>query len=80
MLWGGCRHAINILTLKEQASFNAIYIPTKLMKHELPVHIEHYANPMVHPVTRETILSYKKLMNDQARYSQIAVKRTIFTL
>ena len=73
-------HAINILTLKEQVSFNAIYIPTKLMKHKLPVHFEHYANPMVHLVTRETILCYKKLMNDQARYSQIAVKRTIFTL
>ena len=38
------RHAINILTLKEQALFNTIYIPTKLMKHELPVHFEHYAN------------------------------------
>ena len=36
------------------------------MKHELPVHFEHYANPMVHPVTGETILSYKKLMNDPA--------------
>jgi hypothetical protein len=52
--------------LKEQASFNAIYIPTKLMKHELPVDFEHYANPMVHPVTGETISSYKKLMNDPA--------------
>ncbi len=58
------RHAINILTLKEQASFNVIYIPLKLTKHELPVHFEHYANPMVHPVTGETISSYKKLMND----------------
>jgi hypothetical protein len=27
---------------------------------------EHYANPMVHPVTGETISSYKKLMNDPA--------------
>jgi hypothetical protein len=32
----------------------------------LPVHFEHYANPMVHPVTGETISSYKKLMNDPA--------------
>ncbi len=61
------RHAINILTLKEQASFNTIYITTKLMQHaKIPVHFEHYANPMVHPVTGETILSYKKLMNDPA--------------
>jgi hypothetical protein len=36
------------------------------MTHELPVHFEHYANPMVHPVTGETISSYKKLMNDPA--------------
>ena len=36
------------------------------MKHKLPVHFEHYANPMVHPVTGETISSYKKLMNDPA--------------
>ncbi len=43
-----------------------IYIPTKLMKHELPVHFEHYANPMVHLVTGATISSYKKLMNDPA--------------
>ena len=61
------QHAINILTLKEQALFNAIYIPTKLMQHaKIPVHFEHYANPMVHPLTGETILSYKKLTNDAA--------------
>ena len=36
------------------------------MTHKLPVHFEHYANPMVHPVTGETISSYKKLMNDPA--------------
>jgi hypothetical protein len=33
---------------------------------KIPVHDEHYANPMVHPVTGETILSYKKIMNDPA--------------
>ncbi len=36
------------------------------MKHKLPVHFEHYANPMVQPVTEETISSYKKLLNDPA--------------
>jgi hypothetical protein len=30
------------------------------------IHFEHFANPMVHPVTRKTILSYKKLMHDPA--------------
>ncbi len=27
---------------------------------------EHFASPMVHPITGETISSYKKLMNDPA--------------
>jgi hypothetical protein len=29
-------------------------------------HFEHYANPSVHPLTGETISSYKKLMHDPA--------------
>ncbi len=29
-----------------------------------PSKFEHYANPMVHPTTGETISSYKRLMND----------------
>ncbi len=36
------------------------------MKDKLPVHFEQYANPLVYPVTRETISSYKKLVNDPA--------------
>ena len=63
------RHAINLLTLKEQALFNAICIPAKLMKHaKISVHLEHYANPMamVHLITGETISSYRKLMNNPA--------------
>ncbi len=42
-------------------------MPTVLVKHaHIPVvhKFEHYANPMVHPVTGETISSYKKMMND----------------
>ena len=58
------RHAINLLTHQEQAAFNAITIPTKILKHtKIPVKFKHYA---VHPVTGEQILSYKKLMNDPA--------------
>ena len=30
------------------------------------INLEHYANPMVHPVTGKTISSYKKLMHDPA--------------
>jgi hypothetical protein len=59
------RHAINILTLKEQASFDTIHTLHALMKHaKMRVDMEHYANPMVHPVTGHTISSYKKLMHD----------------
>jgi hypothetical protein len=61
------QHAINILTLKEQASFYTIHTPRALMKHaKMRVDIEHYANPMVHLVTGHTISSYKKLMHDPA--------------
>jgi hypothetical protein len=53
--------AINVLTIKEKATFNAMFTPRKLMQRAvLPFahHFKHYANPMVHPVTGETISSY----------------------
>jgi hypothetical protein len=31
-----------------------------------PSHLEHFCSPMVHPITGETISSYKKLMHDPA--------------
>ena len=41
------------------------YIPTKLLPTTAnPTNFEYYVMPMVHPVTGETILSYKKLMKD----------------
>jgi hypothetical protein len=61
------QHAINLLTLHEQASFSIIHPPHVLMKHaKMWVNMEHYANPMVHPVTGCTISSYKKKMHDLA--------------
>jgi hypothetical protein len=61
------RHAINILTIREQASSSTVHTPRSLMKHaKIPLNFEHYANPMVHPVTGRTISSYKKLMHDPA--------------
>jgi hypothetical protein len=33
---------------------------------KIPMNFEHYANPMVHPVTGHTITSYKKLMHNPA--------------
>ncbi len=32
----------------------------------LPTMFEHFASPMVHPITGKTISSYKKLMNNPA--------------
>jgi hypothetical protein len=63
------QQAINVLTIREKSTYQLIFTPLALIKHAIvPVvhNFEHYANPMVHPVTGETILSYKKLMNDPA--------------
>ncbi len=60
-------HAINILTLMELAISNLSHTPRELMKYAtMPINYKYYANPMVHPVTGETISSYKKLMHDPA--------------
>jgi hypothetical protein len=59
------RHAINLLALHEQASCDMRFTPKSLMQHApMPVHYEHYTSPMVHPVTGQTISSYKKLMHN----------------
>ncbi len=61
------QHAMSILTMQEQALFSTIHTPCMLMKHaKIPMNFEHYANPMLHPVTGCTITSYKKLMHDPA--------------
>jgi hypothetical protein len=61
------QQVMNILTLWEQALFSIIHTPCALMKHaKIPMNFEHYANPMVHPVTGCTITSYKKLMHNPA--------------
>jgi hypothetical protein len=63
------RQAISVLTVHEEANANTTYTPRCLIKHVkkgLPVMFEHYACPMVHPLTDITISSYKKLMSDPA--------------
>ncbi len=63
------QQAINVLTIREKATYQPIFTPLALVKHKIvPVvqKFEHYTNPMVYPVTRETISSYKKMMNDPA--------------
>jgi hypothetical protein len=60
-------HAINILTLMELATSNPSHTPRALMKYaKMPINYKYYVNPMVHPVTGETIASYKKLLHNPA--------------
>ncbi len=63
------QQAINTLKIQEKVEIRASFIPTALQKHhvqQVAPNLEHYANPMVHPITGETISSYKKLMKDPA--------------
>jgi len=63
------KQAINVLTIQEKVSTDRAFRPNALMEgavNQWQTNFEHYANPMVHPVTGETISSYKKLMNDPA--------------
>ncbi len=59
--------AIAQLLVTEQTNDMTHYTPSKLRNYRLPPQdFEHYAMPMVHPVTGEIISSYKRLMNDPA--------------
>ncbi len=64
------QQAIKLLTIQEEVSLDMMYTPQVMMNEHaqvLPTMFEHFASLMVHPITGETILSYKKLMNDPAR-------------
>jgi hypothetical protein len=55
------------MTIQEQVANNKAFTPhslTQIGVKQGPIKFKHYANPMVHPTTGETISSYKKLMND----------------
>jgi hypothetical protein len=60
------REAINFLTNCIWANLPDIYMPTKLMPTSALTCLNHeqVARPMVHPITGETISSYKRLMCD----------------
>jgi hypothetical protein len=61
------RHAINTLMCNECKRMNLVFPPTLLLPpvvEHAPSHIQHFALPMVHPVTSESISSYKKSMNN----------------
>ncbi len=56
------QHAINVLAIQEEVSLDMIYTPQALTNKQaqvLPTMFEHFASPMVHPITGETISSYK---------------------
>ncbi len=57
------QQAINVLTIQEEVFLDTMYTPQALMNKQaqlLPTMFEHFASPMVHPITGETISSYKK--------------------
>jgi hypothetical protein len=60
------QEAINFLSGCILANSPDIYMPTKLMPTSVPTCLNHkqVAMPMVHPITGETISSYKWLMRD----------------
>ena len=63
------QQAINALTIQEKVEIRASFIPIALRNHhihQVAPNLEHYANPMVHPITGEKISSYKRLMKDPA--------------
>jgi hypothetical protein len=61
------QHAINLLNCTERDLCNCAFTPIALLpsaNEQDPMHFEHFACPMDHPVTGKTISSYKKLMHD----------------
>jgi hypothetical protein len=56
------QQAINVLTIQEEMSLDTMYTPQVMMNKQawvLTTMFEHFASPMVHPITGETISSYK---------------------
>jgi hypothetical protein len=63
------QHALNALTMKEALYSRPIFAQRNYVPHNFVENVPnyaHYASPMVHPKTGETISSYKRLMHDPA--------------
>jgi hypothetical protein len=63
----GTQHALNALMCHKREQMNLAFTPTALLPSvvkDAPSHVKHFASPMVHPVTGETISSCKKMMNN----------------
>jgi len=61
------QQALNAVTMREALTPPTAFTPRKFVpaayENNVP-HFVHFASPMVHPTTGETISSYKRLMND----------------
>jgi len=57
---------VNALATRKQCTQNAAFRHHRMSPHPkpLPSNMNHYASPMVHPVTGDIISSYKKAMSD----------------
>jgi hypothetical protein len=61
------QEAINSLLLDNLQNDTSIFTTCKLMPpRAADINFEHFAMPMIHPTTGETIISYKKLINNPA--------------
>ena len=61
------QQAMDVLTTRKLATADTKFMPRALVPFASTNNAtiyEHYTSPMVHPITGETISSYKKLMND----------------
>jgi hypothetical protein len=60
-------NAIKALTTREQCTPNAAFRHKGMNQNPntIPINVNHYANPMVHPVTGAIVSSYKKAMHDK---------------
>ena len=83
MLGGGTRasarlisqRALNTMTMREALTPPMAFTPQNLIPMEFNDTVQnfaHFASPMVHPTTGETISSYKRLMNETAKVWQTA--------
>jgi hypothetical protein len=63
------QHALNALTMKEALYTPRIFAQRKYVHHNFVKNVPnyaHFASPMVHSTTGETITSYKRLMHNPA--------------
>jgi hypothetical protein len=76
------QQALNAMTMKEALYLPAAFSPSHLTMPAVGDNIPnyaHYASLMVHPTTRETFTSYKRLMNnpETPKFGKLHLGRTL---